>query len=111
MEVTVLTVADCPNGQLIEERLAQVLVGWDGVSVLRRVIDDETDAQRFGMRGSPTLLIDGTDPFATEGAPFSVSCRIYRTEAGALDGAPPVAALHRAFQDAEDRALPPPEPA
>jgi predicted DsbA family dithiol-disulfide isomerase len=102
----VLTVADCPNGQLIEDRLAQALAGRDDVSVLRRMIADETEAQQFGMRGSPTLLINGTDPFATDSAPFSVSCRIYRTEAGAVDGAPSVAALRRAFQDAEDHTLP-----
>jgi hypothetical protein len=110
VEVTVLTVADCPNGPLIEDHLAQALAGRDGVEVIRREIGSDADAVRFGMRGSPTLLINGTDPFAAAVDPFSVSCRIYRTEAGVLDGAPSVAALRRAFQEAEDRALAPPAP-
>lgn len=98
VEVTVLTVADCPNGPLIEDRLAQALAGRDGVRVIRREIDSEEDASLFGMRGSPTLLIDGVDPFAMAGTPFSVSCRMYRTDDGPLEGAPSVAALRRVVQ-------------
>lgn len=107
VEVTVLTVADCPNGPLIEARLAQALAGRDGVRVTRRKIDTGADAARFGMRGSPTLLIDGVDPFTAAGTPFSVSCRMYRDDDGPLDGAPSVTALLRALQVAEDGAAAP----
>jgi hypothetical protein len=69
--------------------------------VARRVIVDEADAARFGMHGSPTLLIDGVDPFAELGAPTSVSCRIYRSAEGRMEGAPSVAVLHEALEAAE----------
>jgi hypothetical protein len=49
------------------------------------------------MTGSPTLLVDGVDPFARPGLTPSVSCRLYRDETGAIAGAPSVAALRRAL--------------
>jgi hypothetical protein len=36
------------------------------------------------MHGSPTLLVNGIDPFAPPGSPASVSCRIYRDESGRI---------------------------
>ena len=47
------------------------------------------------MHGSPTLLVDGTDPFAVPGQPPSLSCRLYRDAAGRMSGAPTVEALRR----------------
>jgi hypothetical protein len=44
--------------------------------VIRRLIEDQDQAEQLGMRGSPTLLVDGIDPFAepgTGGAPPSVT--------------------------------------
>ena len=49
------------------------------------------------MRGSPTLLIDGTDPFGGPGQPPSLSCRLYGDEAGRPGGAPSVRALRQAL--------------
>jgi hypothetical protein len=98
MELTVLTVAGCPNGPLLEERLREVLAGRSDVTVTRRVVAAQDGAERLGMRGSPTLLVDGVDPFAEPGTPFSVSCRMYRDEDGRLGGAPPVDALRRAVR-------------
>lgn len=101
MDLMVLTVPDCPNGPLLEERLAEVLTGRGRLPVTRRVISDEAEAARWGMRGSPTLLIDGVDPFADSSAPASVSCRMYRGPDGRLEGAPSVAALRQALDAAD----------
>jgi hypothetical protein len=49
------------------------------------------------MHGSPTLLIDGVDPFAGPDQPPSLSCRLYRDEAGRAGGAPSVQALRQAL--------------
>jgi hypothetical protein len=49
------------------------------------------------MTGSPTLLIDGHDPFAEPGSAASLSCRLYRDESGRIVGAPSVAQLRRAL--------------
>jgi hypothetical protein len=35
--------------------------------IRHRVVTDEREAAEAGMHGSPTLLIDGVDPFAQPG--------------------------------------------
>jgi hypothetical protein len=52
------------------------------------------------MRGSPTLLVNGSDPFALPDSAASVSCRVYRDESGRSQGAPSVAALRQAVRQA-----------
>jgi MerR HTH family regulatory protein len=47
-------------------------------AVHRRVIADEREAARAGMHGSPTLLVNGADPFAAPGQHSgggAVACR------------------------------------
>jgi hypothetical protein len=100
MELTVLAVPDCPNLPLLEERLAEVLADWPGATVMREVVSDPDEAARLGMRGSPTLLVNGEDPFADPATPTAVACRMYRGEGGRLEGAPTVAALRRALGEA-----------
>jgi len=100
MDVTVLTVSRCPNAALLDERLAAAVVGLEGVRVVRRIVHDEREAAALGMRGSPTLLIGGADPFAAPGQPASLSCRLYRQADGSLAGAPPADALRRALVSA-----------
>ena len=55
------------------------------------------------MHGSPTLLIDGTDPFAAPGQPPSLSCRFYRDTTGLTEGAPSVETLRQVLQQAAAR--------
>jgi len=100
MELTVLAVPGCPNAPVLEQRLAEALAGRPAATVVRRVIADADEAARWGMHGSPTLLIDGRDPFGVLGADPAVACRLYKTEDGRLDGAPTVAALRGALEQA-----------
>lgn len=74
MHLTVLAVPGCPNAPILDDRLAAVLGGRAGVSVSHQVISDEDEAARWRMHGSPTLLIDGVDPFAELGQPPGMSC-------------------------------------
>jgi hypothetical protein len=84
MELTLLTVPACPNAAQFGERLAAALAGHPDIVVQRREIADEREAAEAGMRGSPTLLIDGVDPFAAPG-----SCRACRAGfTGTLPGVP-----------------------
>jgi hypothetical protein len=96
MRITVLTVPDCPNAQVIEERIASALAGRSADVELVEVAD-EGQAARLGMTGSPTVLVEGVDPFGVPGAQASVSCRLYRGPDGTVDGAPSVAELRRAL--------------
>lgn len=101
MEIEVLVVPDCPNQQLAEERLRQALDDADlsATGFTTRVVADQAEAERSGFTGSPTILIDGRDPFAEPGATPSLSCRIYRTPHG-LAGAPGLDQLCQALQTA-----------
>jgi hypothetical protein len=100
MDLTVLAVPDCPNVMLLEQRLSQVIEGRRDVTVSRQVIADQDEATRRGMHGSPTILVDGIDPFAEPREPTSVSCRLYRDGNGQVDGAPSVTQLRQAIGEA-----------
>lgn len=100
MQLTVLAVPDCPNAPVLDHRFTAVLEGRADVSVAHEVISDESEAARWGMHGSPTLLINGTDPFAEPGQPPSLSCRLYREEHGQLSGAPSVGQLRQVIEQA-----------
>jgi hypothetical protein len=89
--VEVLTVTDCPHREMALDRVRQALdrVEASQVVVIERVIDDPELAAAAGMHGSPTVLIDGHDPFTAAGIEASVSCRLFPTASG-FDGAPTV---------------------
>jgi hypothetical protein len=99
-ELTVLAVPDCPNASVLQRRLAGLVAGRPDVTVTRRDITDLADAVRWGMHGSPTLLIDGRDPFAVPDTAPAVACRLYPGENGRLDGAPAVSALRLVLEQA-----------
>jgi hypothetical protein len=101
MELTVLAVPGCPNAPVLEQRLAEAMAGRPGVTVARRVIADVAEAARWGMCGSPTLLVNGCDLFAVPGGAPAVACRLYRGQDGRLEGAPTVEALRRALEQAD----------
>ncbi|MGQ0465288.1 MAG: alkylmercury lyase [Sporichthyaceae bacterium] len=73
MELRLLSVPDCPNAEVFLSRLAEL-----GLSVEVVTMTGPADAESWGMAGSPTLLVDGRDPFAEPGTRPSVSCRLYR---------------------------------
>jgi hypothetical protein len=94
VDVTVLYFDGCPNWQVADERLREALklADRDDVRVEHRLVSTPEEAQAAGFRGSPTVLVNGQDPFADPDAPVGLSCRVFRTEAG-LAGAPTVEQL------------------
>ena len=83
MRIELLWFSGCPNWQKTDARLRQavLLAGVDGDVVLIEVTTPE-DAERFRFRGSPTVLVDGRDPFAEVSDPVGLSCRVFRTPDG-----------------------------
>jgi hypothetical protein len=100
VQIEILTVPGCPNGPVLTQRLATVLGDNPEVPVVQRSVTDPEEAARRGMHGSPTLLIDGRDPFSDPDTPPSLSCRLYRAPDGSRHGAPSVADLQRVLHDA-----------
>ncbi|MFV9454980.1 alkylmercury lyase family protein [Rhodococcus sp. NM-2] len=99
MKLEILHVPDCPNVAVLEQRIRQATGGQPvQPPIAHRLIDDPGQAATAGMTGSPTLLVDGHDPFATPGQVPSLSCRLYPSDTGRLDGAPSVAALRAALR-------------
>ncbi len=93
MRLEILHVPDCPGAAVLEDRLAEVLADYPAAEVARQVIATEEEAGRAGMTGSPTLLVDGMDPFARPGQQPGISCRLYRDADGHPGPAPSVAQL------------------
>lgn len=90
-KVTLLYSHGCPSQVIIEERLTR-LRDELGFTLVRREVATHEQAEAEGFRGSPTVLIDGHDPFADGDEPFGLSCRLYDTPTGRA-GAPTVTQL------------------
>jgi hypothetical protein len=75
---------DCPNWRVAEARLKEALagIGADPAGVLYEHVTTVEQAAAVGFRGSPTILMDGVDPFAHPDDPTGLACRIYRTATG-----------------------------
>jgi hypothetical protein len=93
MEIELLYVPDCPNRETARRHLDAALAQQGlAAEVREREVASPEEAEHFGMHGSPTIRIDGRDPFADPDARPSLSCRLYHGEHGA-SGAPTVAQL------------------
>jgi hypothetical protein len=93
MRLQILHVPGCPNVAVLRERLNETF--GDGTDVVVRVINNLAEAAAAGMAGSPTLLVDGVDPFARPGQAPSMSCRLYRDADGRVARAPTVEQLRQ----------------
>lgn len=82
-----------------EERIKTVLraAGKAEAIVVREVVRTPADAERLAFTGSPTILVDGRDPFAEPGAAAALACRLYTTPYG-REGAPSIEQLTEAIQ-------------
>ena len=82
----------CPNWGIAKARLEEALESLgESRSIKLERVETAHEADELDFRGSPTILIDGADPFDATG-PSGLSCRVYRTDAG-LEGAPSVEQL------------------
>lgn len=97
MRLEILHVPDCPNVAVLNARLDEALVSRRDVVIEEHEVRDQAEAAARQMMGSPTLLIDGTDPFAAGGQSPSLSCRLYVDDAGAVSGTPSLSQLRTAL--------------
>ncbi|WP_394426702.1 hypothetical protein [Streptomyces sp. SGAir0957] len=101
MEIEILLVPDCPNENPATERLRVALdsLGLSDTTFTHRLLADQAEAEELGFSGSPTLLINGRDPFAEAGRPPGLACRVYPTPEG-LAGLPSLDQLRQALSSA-----------
>ena len=101
MKVQLLYFDGCPNWRATDHRLRQALdqAGRHDVQVERIRVSTPEEAEATGFLGSPTVRIDGADPFAEPGAGVGLACRLYRTGTG-LAGAPTIEQLLGVVQTA-----------
>lgn len=102
MQVSVVYFADCPNWQRAGSHLREALdaIGRMDVEIGHVCVETPAQADEAGLRGSPTILVDGWDLFADAPAGSGLSCRLYSTTQG-LRGAPGVAELVQALTKRE----------
>jgi len=90
----------CPNWQDMERdvRAAAERIGAD-LHIDLQKIETQEDAEALSFRGSPTIVLDGQDPFSEPGAPVGLTCRVYN-DGDRFSGSPGVAALEDALRRA-----------
>lgn len=98
MKVELLYFDGCPHWEMMAAQL-QELASELGFSWTPIQVDTPEEAVAVQFHGSPSVHINGEDPFAEPEAPVGVTCRVYQTAAG-LSGSPG----HQALRDALVRA-------
>jgi hypothetical protein len=80
MHVEVLVIPDCPHAQTTTAVVRRALdeLGLTGTPVTTTVVTSHAQAEQLGFVGSPTVLIDGHDPFADPSLSPGLACRLYR---------------------------------
>jgi len=98
MDIELLVIPDCPNDAAAAE-LIKTAIADTGVraTIARTVIASPDHARQRGFTGSPTILLNGLDPFAQPDAPVALSCRLYSTPEG-LRGVPALSDLRQALK-------------
>lgn len=82
MDITLQYFNGCPGWEQMDAHLEALAGEGIDLRISYQLIDTPEAAAVAGFRGSPTVLVDGTDPFANPDAPVGLSCRVYRTEKG-----------------------------
>jgi hypothetical protein len=104
ISVALLVVADCPHEAQAAALLRRALddLGLAATTFDTRIIRDRSEAEQTDFVGSPTILINGTDPFRPPDAQPGLACRIYRSGTGTT-AVPELGLLRQTLQRAADR--------
>jgi len=89
MDVRLRYFDGCPSWETTYAWLREALdeLGLSGVEPVLERVETPEEAERLHFVGSPTVLIDGRDPFAGNEAMYGLACRVYEVPGG-LAGSP-----------------------
>ena len=98
-EIELLWWAGCPSTEraLAELRGVADELGLAGTQIRTTELGTEEEARERGFLGSPTILIDGEDPFASDENEVGLSCRVYRRRDGGISPVPDREDLRKAL--------------
>jgi hypothetical protein len=96
MEIVLQYFDGCPNWKVTQKHLDVIMAERPGIAVTPQLVETFDDAERVGFHGSPSILIDGVDPFADPDAGVGLACRIYQTPEGPA-GSPTLEQLREAI--------------
>lgn len=101
MDIVVQYLDGCPNWELADERVRAALsqLGLKATDVAHEVVDTPEKAAAAGFRGSPTILVNGRDPFIVPASPVGLYCRLFTTPDG-LAGLPTMDQIVQAIESA-----------
>jgi hypothetical protein len=102
MEITVQYFDGCPNWKTTAAHLTALVGEGLDATIDYELIDTHELAAARDFHGSPTVLIDGVDPFADDSAPVGLACRVYKTEDG-YAGSPTVDQLRVAIATTHEK--------
>ena len=101
MNVTLRYFEGCPHWQTAHDRLSEALraEGMTDIEPVLERVETAEDAERLRFIGSPTIIVNGWDPFAGAEEAFGLTCRVYQTPEG-LAGSPTPKQLRAALRSA-----------
>lgn len=99
MKIEFLYFDDCPSYQTAEKLLREVLAEENQSAEIEKIrIETKADALRWSFVGSPTIRLNGIDPFMEDEIDYGLECRVFYTSDG-LRGWPTKEMLRTALRD------------
>ncbi|MGO2081979.1 thioredoxin family protein [Glutamicibacter arilaitensis] len=99
MKLVLQYFARCPNWQELEELVLAIMAERNDLELRTQAIATAEEAVEHEFHWSPTLLVDGNDPFASHDAEIGFYCRLYAAPSG-LAGSPSIEQLRQALAQA-----------
>ena len=89
-EIELVWWAGCPSTEYARRELRAALdeLGLAATEIRTTEVRSEEEARERGFLGSPTILIDGRDPFADGEDDVGLNCRVYRRRDGRISPTP-----------------------
>jgi hypothetical protein len=99
MNVELLVTPDCPNEGATATLVRRALddVGLTRTPIRTQVVSTKEEAEQLCFLGSPTVRIDGEDPFLDARSPTALACRVYWVD-GVRSAVPDLRRLRQALK-------------